>query len=435
MNSRAIAAQILAAVIQQKRSLNTALAERLADYSSAQDRGFIQELSYGVLRWYWQLNEITKHLLDHPLKIKDIDIQALLLIGIYQLLHLQTPPHAAIHETVQAARELNKTWATKLINGVLRRFQREQKELLAKIELIPAAHYAHSSWLFDAVQHAWPHNWETIVTANNQYPPMTLRVNCLQQTREKYLQLLAEKNIAASPAQHTTYGITLAEPCDISQLPSFAEGMVSVQDGAAQLAAELLELAPGQRVLDACAAPGGKTAHILEMEPNLDQLVVIDVAAERLNKVRENLKRLKLHPHPIVICADAAQPAQWWDGQLFDRILLDAPCSATGVIRRHPDIKLLRRPEDIAQLVTLQEKLLNALWPLLKPGGLLLYATCSVLPQENNLQLEKFLAEHTDATLSIRRQILPEVGGMDGFYYGRIIKNNLSLCAPISPKC
>lgn len=435
MNVRTSAAKILVEVLSDKHALNIVLAEQNKQYTNPQDRGFVQELCYGVLRWYEQLDAILKLLLKHPLKAKDGDVKALLLLGIYQLLHLKTPPHAALNETVNAVRDLKKPWASGLVNGVLRQFQREQAELLAKVNQTASARYAFPRWLLKQIQQAWPEQWEQIVIASNQRPPMTLRVNQNKASREQYLTQLTAKEIAATPAMHTTNGLTLAEPCDVAQLPDFFAGAVSVQDAAAQLAADLLMLAPAQRVLDACAAPGGKAAHILETETQLAQLCVLDIVAERLKKIKETFARLNFTDEQKIIlrCADATQPEQWWDGQQFDRILLDAPCSATGVIRRHPDIKFLRRAADIAELAKLQNQLLTALWPLLKPGGVLLYVTCSLLPQENTQVLEEFLAAHPDAQeqpipadwgikTAIGRQILPEIGGMDGFYYARLVK-------------
>lgn len=424
-NSRAQAAKIISTIILDGASLTAALKQIS---SVDKNRSFIQELCYGVLRWYWQLAAITKILITKPLKAKDSDIQALILIGLYQLIHLQTPIHAALNETVQAARDLNKSWATKLINGVLRQFLRDQETILAKINKEPVARYAHPKWLLQMLKQAWPDQWEAIVNANNQRPPMTLRVNRQQISRDDYLQLLPEKTVVAP---HTDQGIILATPCNVHELPGFTEGKVSVQDGAAQLAAGLLDLQPGQRVLDACAAPGGKTAHILETEAKLSELVVIDNDEERLIKIADNLNRLRLKA--TVQGADAAIPQDWWDGRQFDRILLDAPCSATGVIRRHPDIKLLRRAEDIAALAKTQQQLLTALWPLLKPGGLLLYVTCSILPTENTAVLKHFLATHKEAhekkidanwgiALSIGRQIFPGEQQMDGFFYARLEK-------------
>lgn len=446
-SSRALAAQLLVQILQEGRSLNSILHEKL---TNRKDRSFIQEICYGVIRWYWQLDGVLNQLLTKPLKQKDIDIQALLLTGLYQLIHLQTAPHAVLNETVQAARELKKEWATKFINGVLRQFLREQNKILEKTATLPAAKYSHPQWLLTMLVNVWPCQWEHIVDANNQRPPMTLRVNRLQNNREEYLQLLQNNNIEAQIASHTTSGIILKTPCDVTALPGFMDGKVSVQDAAAQLAAGLLDLQPRQRILDACAAPGGKTAHLLETEPNLAQLLAIDIDDKRCKKITENLQRLKLENADFeknnparqedealtkiqVLSADAKQPSTWWDGKLFDRILLDAPCSATGVIRRHPDIKYLRRKEDIAAISDTQLELLNTLWALLKPGGILLYATCSILPQENSQVLEFFLNTHADAMekkidvpwgtpLTVGRQIITGNNNMDGFYYGRLEK-------------
>lgn len=430
-NSRARAAKIITAIILDGSSLTAALKQiSPAD----QDRSFIQELCYGVMRWYGQLIAITKVLITKQLKAKDSDIQALILLGLYQVIHLQTPLHAALNETVQAARDLNKSWATKLINGVLRQFLRNKESIFEKINNDPVARYAHPKWLLQTLKKAWPEHWEAIVNANNQRPPMILRVNCQQVARDEYLELLAEQKILAEAAPHADQGIILTTPCNVNDLPGFNEGKVSVQDSAAQLAAGLLDLQPGQRVLDACAAPGGKTAHILETEPKLSELVAIDNDDERLKKISDNLNRLQLRA--TVKCVDAATPQDWWDGRQFDRILLDAPCSATGVIRRHPDIKVLRRAEDIAALAKTQQQLLTALWSLLKPGGLLLYITCSVLPAENTEVLQRFLTLHTDANekkieaswgipASIGRQIFPGEQQMDGFFYALLEKTNV----------
>jgi len=433
LNSRAIAAQILSAVLADGNSLTKALSITLPDNA---DRGFIQELCYGVLRWYWQLNFITTLLVSKPLKEKDTDIHALLLIGLYQLIHLKTPSHAALNETVAAANELKKSWATKFINGVLRQFLREQTAILSKTNAGFTSRYAHPKWLLKLLQEAWPAQWEQIVTANNLRAPLTLRVNRLKTDRGTYLQLLTQQTIAATAIAQTAQGIELVTPQDVTQLPKFAQGFVSVQDAAAQFAASLLDLAPGQRVLDACAAPGGKTAHILETEPEPGELVALEIDAMRCQKIQENLMRLQFLPENKaikILCADAAQPISWWDGKPFDRILLDAPCSATGVIRRHPDIKFLRRATDIQDLAATQLQLLQTLWSVLKPSGLLVYATCSVLPQENFQVLAKFLATHADAKekiitadwgipVAIGRQILPGENNMDGFYYGCLEK-------------
>lgn len=427
INPRCSAAKILADVFNKGVSLKIT--------NETKDRALIQELCFGVMRWYWQLEAISKQLLSKKLKAKDNDIFALLLIGLYQLIHLRTPAHAAIHETVQATRTLKKPWAAGLINATLRQFQREQENILENIKQDTSARYSHPEWLIQIIQSAWPQHWENILNSNNQYPPLTLRVNALKISRDNYVKKITDHTLTSFSA----FGITLKQACDVKHLPGFNEGEFSVQDESAQLAAQLLELCPDQTVLDACAAPGGKTAHILETEPRLKKLLAIDVDNKRVQKIEENLSRLQLLSSTItLICNDAAHPENWWDKNQFDRILLDAPCSATGVIRRHPDIKYLRRPDDIAKLAAQQLQLLNALWPTLKSGGLLVYATCSILPQENENVLAAFLQAHTDAkekiitadwgvAKTIGRQLLPQDNGHDGFYYARIEKVNRSL--------
>jgi len=426
MNVRLAAARALDEVIRQGRSLSVVMPVWQAKVE-VRDRALLQELCYGVLRWHGRLDAIAKLLLSKPLKAKDGDVFCLILVGLYQLHYLRVPDHAAVSETVAAVKGLKKPWARGLVNAVLRGFQRLEEAQLAEQDQDPAVKFAHPGWLVGKLQKAYPDQWQAVLAANNEYPPMALRVNARQCSRDAYLAELQ----GASALPYSAEGVLLDKPCDVEQLPGFAEGRVAVQDGGAQLAAGLLGAAPGERILDACAAPGGKTAHVLELQPELGAMLALDVDEERLQRVAQNLERLRLDA--ALICADAAQPNQWWDGQQFDRIMLDAPCSATGVIRRHPDIKLLRRPADIDQLVALQGQILRALWPLLKPGGMLLYVTCSVLPQENVKQLLAFCAEHNDArelpieaqwgmSQEVGRQILPGEGGMDGFYYARLVK-------------
>lgn len=427
MNVRLAAAQALDEVVRQGRSLSTVMPVWQAKIGT-KDRALLQELCYGVLRWYHRLDAIAAQLLRKPFKAKDTDVRCLILVGIYQLHYLRVPDHAAVSETVAAVKGLNKPWAKGLVNAVLRGFQRLSEQDLAALDQADGVRLAHPDWLLGKIRKAYPEQWLDILSANNQYPPMSLRVNARQAGRDAYL---ADLPVEASALDHSAQGIVLDKPTDVEALPGFAEGRVSVQDGAAQLAAGLLAAAPGERILDACAAPGGKTAHVLETQPDLAAMVALDIDELRLQRVSENLTRLKLNAE--IVCADASQTEQWWDGQAFDRIMLDAPCSATGVIRRHPDIKLLRRPVDIDQLVTLQAQILRALWPLLKPGGMLLYMTCSVLPQENVKQLQAFFSDHDDVSelpiavdwgmaQAIGRQILPGQAGMDGFYYARLLK-------------
>ena len=430
MNPRLAAARALAAVLSGKASLNSSLPAQL-DKVDERDRGLTQDLAFGTARWQPRLDLLAAQLLQKPFKAADADVQALLLVGLYQLFYTRIPAHAAIGETVGCADKLKKPWAKGLLNAVLRRAQREGEALLAGMQRDPVVRTAHPRWLQKALKAFWPEQWEAICAANNAHPPMILRVNRRHHGRDDYLALLAEAGIDASASQYSRDGIVLSEACDVRSLPGFAEGWVSVQDEAAQLSADLLELAPGQRVLDACCAPGGKTCHLLEAEAGLAHLVAIDLEAKRLTRVRENLDRLQLDAE--LIACDARDTASWWDGKPFQRILLDAPCSATGVIRRHPDIKLTRQADDIPALATLQGELLDALWPTLEVGGMLLYATCSSLPTENTEVIEAFLARTPGAReldlateAGIRqphgRQLLAQEGGHDGFYYAKLIK-------------
>jgi 16S rRNA (cytosine967-C5)-methyltransferase len=429
LDCRAAAAQIVAAVCSEGHSLERQLA-RLEPAVRERDRALLRELCYGSLRWHPQLSALIEPLLQKPLKKADADIAQLLIIGAYQLLHTRIPPHAAINTAVEASRALKKKWAAGLINAVLRKVQREQQTLLE--HLTDAARRAHPQWLWQHLRATWPQQLETIAAANNHYPPMCLRVNALRTTRDEYLRELNAANIAADACALSADGIRLHEPTDVARLPHFADGAVSVQDEAAQLAAHLLNAQPQQRVLDACCAPGGKTCHILELQPQLRELVALDVDTARLHRVESNLQRLHLRAN--IVAGDAATPQSWWDNEPFERILLDAPCSGTGVIRRHPDIKLLRSESDIAQLAQLQLQLLTALWPLLARGGVLLYATCSIMPEENTRVLERFLATTGDArelpidatwgiAQTVGRQLLPSIDGCDGFYYARLQKN------------
>ena len=430
MNPRLAAAKALTAVLNGKASLNSSLPLQL-DKVEVRDRGLTQDLAFGTARWQPRLSALANKLLQIPFKAADADVEALLLVGLYQLLYTRIPAHAAIGETVGCADKLKKPWAKALLNAVLRNAQRESEALLAELERDPVVRTAHPRWLQKSLKAFWPEQWEAICAANNAHPPMILRVNRRHHSRDAYLQLLVEAGIEAQPCTFSQDGIVLAAACDVRNLPGFAEGWISVQDEAAQLAADLLDLAPGQRVLDACCAPGGKTCHILEVEPKLAGVVAVDLEAKRLVRVRENLERLGLSAE--LIAADGRDTATWWDGKPFQRILLDAPCSATGVIRRHPDIKLTRQPDDIAALATLQGELLDAMWPTLEVGGILLYATCSTLPTENTEVIEAFLARTPGAReLDIAgqfgikqphgRQLLAQEGGHDGFYYAKLIK-------------
>ena len=433
-NPRALAARAVEQVVVHARYLDTALGESLAALPPGQARetALIQEMSYGTLRWFHQLAAIAALFLDKPLKAKDQDVYALLLVGLYQLIHLRVAKHAAVKETVEAAVALGKPWAKNLLNACLRGALREEARVQAARVADPSAAFSHPAWLLAEIRRDWPEDWAVILAANNERPPMVLRVNRRRLTRAQYLQRLTQAGIAATAHPLAGSAVILDKPMAVHELPGFAEGDVSVQDAAAQLAAPLLDVHAGERVLDACAAPGGKTGHLLENPTARMELVALDREPARVSLIRENLVRLHLETKTIV--GDAACPVDWWDGRAFDRILADVPCSATGVIRRHPDIKLRRRPQDLPKLVSAQTQILESLWPLLKPGGKLLYATCSILAVENENQMTAFLARHPDATEDVfalsagqarvtGRQILPGEAGMDGFYYARLRKN------------
>ena len=426
---RAQAATILSRLLQQQGSLATLL-ERPND--NAQDFPLLQEICFGTCRWYFLLDAVLAQLLEKPLKAKDQDVRCLLLCGLYQLHGMRVPEYAVVNETVAATLVLKKQWAKGLVNAVLRSFLRDSETLLARAMKSDAARLSHPQWFMQAMQQAWPEHWQAILEANNQHPPMTLRVNLARVSREDYLDRLALAQCAARPGALAESSLYLEHAHPVTALPGFAEGLASVQDEASQLIPDLLDLAPGVSILDACAAPGGKTCHLLERGVPFSRVVALDNDARRLERVQQNLDRLQLQA--TLVCADAAEPSSWWDGRLFDRILLDAPCSATGIIRRHPDIKLLRQEDQVRASQKEQLRLLAALCPCLKPGGLFLYSTCSVLPSENADVIGHFVAQQSDAKheeipaawgveCAHGRQLLPDAAGHDGFYFARLRKN------------
>lgn len=415
--------------VARGQSLDTALPQAAAR-TPARDRALLAELCYGTLRWHPRLMAIVDHLLARPFKPKDADLSALLATALYQLEYTRIPAHAVVHETVAACRSLDKPWAAGLVNALLRNAQRQRAQLDARLAHEGPYRTAHPPWLARLLAADWPEDAEAVMAANNTRAPMCLRVNRQRADRASYLERLAAAEISARPTTHSADGIVLTTPRAVSELPGFADGLVSVQDEAAQLCAPLLAPAPGQRVLDACCAPGGKTGHLLELAPDCE-LVALDNSGERLTLVSDNLQRLGADAQ--VVAGDAGAPATWWDGKLFDRILLDAPCSATGVLRRHPDIKLLRRADDIAKLAAAQRRLLLALWELLAPGGFLLYATCSVLRAENDAVVATLTAKRSDAralpmpgmpgaVTETGRQWLPGKEDNDGFFYALLEK-------------
>ncbi len=456
LSARAAAVIICQGCVETGSSLATLL-PRTLDTVPPQQRPLVQELSYGVLRWYYRLDGLLTEMLVKPLRGKKITVHYILLVGLYQLLYLDKPVYAVVKETVNTAVELNQGWAKNLVNAILRRFLREHDQLLEKLSHSWCTLYAYPDWLIAQIKNdckALGVDPLNVFTAGNQRPPMILRVNQNKQSVQEYRQVLQAVDIGSRILNDENWphyslyfqdALLLEKPQSVEHLPGFAAGAVSVQDAAAQLAARILDVQPGDRVLDACAAPGGKTMHILELQPALSELVALDISAQRLQQVEENLQRGGFLPLSAdaetaqskiqLVTADAAEQA-WWDGQLYERILLDAPCSATGVIRRHPDIKVLRRAADIATLVILQQNILRNLWEMLKPGGILLYATCSILRVENDLQIARFLQTQTDAEelkiqaewgreMSPGRQILPGEAQMDGFYYALLIKQPL----------
>lgn len=408
-------------VISKGRSLDVSF--------SASDSPLSKQIAYGVLRHYYELTGIISALLNKPLGKKHLDLQLLLLAGIYSIDHLRRPKHASVNAVVDAAVTLKKPWAKGLVNGVLRQHIR-QKEKVGDAVFFNN----HPIWLEQRIVKAYPEKAHQIFEANNTQAPMTLRVNVLKNTRDEYQKALEENQIQSDPGSLSPTSLTLKEPSSIEALPNFLSGFASVQDQASQLVPPLLNLTPGLSVLDACSAPGGKTCHILESCEDL-QVVALDIEESRLDLVRENLTRLSLECELKVANLMDYQP-----GIKFDRILLDAPCSATGIIRRHPDIKLLRRDEDIDKLALTQLELLVKAWSLLKEDGELVYSTCSILPTENEEVINAFLAsENTARSVTIDvswgqiagtgRQLLPSIGSLstntDGFFFARLKKTSL----------
>lgn len=425
--ARAAAARAIGAVLEGK-SLNQTLPMQL-DRVPERDRALVQQLCYGTLRQAPLLQGLLDQLLQKPLRGRDRDVHGLLLCGLYQLSDTRVPDHAAVSETVAAVAVLKKGWARGMTNAVLRRFLRERDALYPRLDA--AARLAHPAWLLEALQTQWPAQWQQIVDANNRQPPMTLRVNPLRCSRDDYLARLSGAGIGARPGALCPAAVYLDTPTDVAALPGFADGEVSVQDEAAQVAALLLDVQPGDRVLDACAAPGGKTGHLLELAPDMDSMVAMDIDATRLARVEENLERLGLDAQLCI--GDGARPPAAIAAKRFERILVDAPCSASGVIRRHPDVKLLRRPADIDSFSRQQRAILAGLWPLLETGGRLLYVTCSVLEGENSATVAAFLDAQADArpvplaghygeVAGPGRQLIPHTDGSDGLYFAMLEK-------------
>lgn len=430
-SARHAAITVLQAVLVKGRSLATARS-LLDDKMESRERSLAMELVNGVLRWRFRLEALLAKLLSKSLRKKDVDIQLVLLVALYELIELSTPDYAVVNEAVTLTRRVGKKWASGMVNGVLRSFIRDRDELLSLIDEDCVARFSHPRWLIDLLKQDWPRQADQILHANNQRPPMWLRVNSVKAAVEDYIKLLDAQQIQAERHPIAAAALKLDSAMDVSQLPGFTQGLVSVQDAAAQMAAHLLGAEDGERVLDLCAAPGGKTCHVLETSANIE-MTAVELEALRMQRVQQNLDRLGLHAELIV--ADATDPQSWWDGQQFDRILVDAPCSATGVIRRHPDIKSLRQADDLVTLTQIQQQILLQALGMLRPGGVLLYVTCSVLKQENEVQIERLLSAQSEVEEVViddnwgiachhGRQLLPGVLGGDGFYFARLKKRD-----------
>lgn len=424
LNLRSLAAQAVEQVVENGQSLSNVLPPLLQKVGD-KDRALLQELSFGVLRKLSQMEWLISKLMVRPMTGKLRTLHYLIMVGFYQLLYTRVPPHAALAETVEGTVALKRMQFKGLINGVLRQFQRQQETLQAEFEQNDAR-YLHPTWLLIRLQKAWPSCWKDIVEANNQRPPMWLRVNRNHHSRDAWLALLIEAGHTGFTHPNYPDAVRLEFPVAVSALPGFEKGWVTVQDASAQGCMRFLMPQNGEQILDLCAAPGGKTTHILEVAPQAD-VMAVDVDEKRLSRVYDNLKRLGMKA--TTRQGDGRFPSQWCDDKQFDRILLDAPCSATGVIRRHSDIKWLRRDRDIVELAKLQSTILDAIWPHLKPGGVLVYATCSVLPEENSLQIAAFLQRTPNAMLSETGtpeqpglQNLPAAHEGDGFFYAKLIK-------------
>ncbi|QDH71282.1 16S rRNA (cytosine(967)-C(5))-methyltransferase RsmB [Marilutibacter alkalisoli] len=426
---RVTAVRILDAVLHRGRSLRAELGDALPALDDPRDRALVETLCFTVLRQSGRYAAALSAWMPKPPGRRDGLLRTLLYVGFAQLDPLRLPAHAAVAATVEAARSLGRAHQAGLVNALLRRAQREG---------LPAGDTAGDwpGWLRDRIRADWPGQADAVFAASMEEPPLWLRVNRRQGTREDYLARLHAAGIEAEPAPHAADALRLPGSMPVAVLPGFDSGAVSVQDLSAQCVADLIAPAPGMRVLDACAAPGGKTAHLLEREPAL-RMTALDVDARRLGRIRDTLQRLQLDDGVRLLAADGTDTAAWWDGEPFDTILLDAPCSATGIIRRQPDVRLHRRESDIQALVALQARLLDALWTTLAPGGALVYATCSILKDENQRQIEAFLARTPDAVAEPLpahlghadgpgRQRLPGEGDGDGFYYARLVRARLT---------
>lgn len=493
-NPRAIAANVIFCTIQKKSSLTHYLqALKIKDFKNKKDFSFCKALCFGFFRNFFELEAITNQLLQKPIPNKNYIIKIIIMIGIYQMQHMRIPKHAAIFETVNAVKCFQLKWAANLVNAVLRNFDKNKTNILNKINSLETVKFQHPSWFIKTIKKYYPEHWQEILNYNNMPPPQTIRINLKKISKNKYIELLNKEQISFLDSKLNNTGLIIEPAVDVSKLPKFEEGFCSIQDLSAQFAATLLELKPNDIVLDACCAPGGKTCHILELAPNIQALFAVDISEKKLKLVKQNLIRLQLtdpkdnliihteksnlklqsstlqkintsktikennptnkkilknananankhslkqnehYPLLKLIASDAKHINALSNNTLFDKILLDAPCSATGIIRRGPDIKTHRTLEDIKKLGSLQYELLETLWKSLKSGGILLYSTCSIMPQENYLVVKKFITNNADAVIKklkipcshnmpCGQQILPSSFNTDGFYYAKLQK-------------
>ncbi len=431
-NPRKQALLVCEQVIDKGRSINDLLDYYFKDFEDNRDKAFCNELCIGFCRFYYLLTHSLKGLMQKPLKARDKQITLILLLGMYQIRFMRVENHAAVNESVKLLNKKNQAWARGLVNGVLRNYIRLLEKQGCSSELTDSEDkLCWPSWMSLKIAHDWPDAVQAIFSSANHKPAMVLRVNTDNISRNNYLEKLDSLSIKARKHTKVETAIILGTAQSVDDLPGFAEGDASVQDASAQLAATLLDCKQGMRVLDACAAPGGKTMHILQSVKGI-QMTAIDKEEKRLKRIKENLQRAQVSAD--LICADAAETDSWFDGDLYDRILLDVPCSASGIIRRHPDIRLLRKQNDISGLVQQQKRLLHSMWAMLKPGGKLLYSTCSIFKEENELQVKNFLNDQP-ASLEIPishvssgvqrlpgQQIFPGFDEMDGFYYACLQK-------------
>ena len=432
---RAVAATAVEIVIYRHRNLDQALEQAQFATLESRDRALCKALAFGTLRTHERNRALIAKLADRPFRRRDRIVEVLISVGLFALTDSHKPPYAVVSATVDAAKLLGRVPQSKAVNAILRRFLREREDLLSAVAQSDTARLQHPDWLLERFRSDWPDDWENIAAAGNKQAPMWLRINTRVRSRSDWISALPPDIEVAEAPDWLPEAVRLTAAVDVNEIPGFDSGMASVQDAASQFAAGIMAPGQGMRVLDACAAPGGKTGHILERCPEIGELVALDVAADRLQLVQQNLTRLRRTA--TVIHGDVLKPEVWWDKQPFDRILLDAPCSATGVIRRHPDIRYLRQPHDIDALAVRQLRMLTSAWQMLKPGGKLLYSTCSVLAAENAGVVAQFLDTHSDASevditavqlgpdareAKHGMQLLPGPAATDGFYYALMMR-------------